>query len=408
MLCPRREGFLRVIAKGGSRVPISFALLILLAGSGDALALVTLYPALPAISAHFADIPHAATLVRGLSTIVSLAMVIGAPTAGLLVERLGARKVLLASALLFTVSGLSGFVLNSLWLLLISRAVMGFSQVVLSTTVLTLIATRIIPERRNRWIGIFTSSGALFSFAWVQLAGLATEYSWRYIFLFHLTGIAIFLCAAITLKSGEGQRTEVRDVTEPREKPREGLFFILPLVAIGTAAGAVESTLPVFLPFHLVDIGAGSPYHIAQAVWPVTLGVSISAFMYGYIRRFLSISSAFAVGFFIAGVVLISIGLAQSYFMVLVSVCFLGLGIGFLAPNVFAYASVYGPREHGARYVGIGRGSFFIGLPVAQLLLEPVAEGVSSGMAIVTLGCASLLLMLWPLMRGKHMVGVSG
>ena len=389
----------------GNRVPIAFALLILLAGAGDALALVALYPALPAISAHFADIPYASSLVRGLSTIASLAMVVGAPAAGFMVERLGARKVLLAFALLFTVSGLAGSVLNNLWLLLASRAVMGFSQVVVSTTVLALIATRIAPVRRNRWIGIFVASGAFFSFVWVQVAGLAAEHNWRYIFLFYLAGVATFLCAAIALKSSEGQGAAARKSETAREKPNEGILFILPLVAIAIAAGAVESTMPVFLPFHLVDIGAGAPSQIAQVVWPVTMGVAISGLLYGYVRRFLSIGATFVAGFLIGGVLLICLGLSQSYPMVLVSASFLGLGTGFLAPNVFAYAAIYGPAEHSARYVGIGRGAFFIGLPLAQLLLEPIAEGVSSGMAIVTLGGASLLLMLWPLMRRKHMVG---
>jgi MFS family permease len=387
------------------RVSPVFALLIFAAAAGDGLVLAALYPALPAISEHFADVPYASAWVRGLVTAVNLAMVVGAPAAGYMVERFGTRKVLLTAALLFTISGLSGLIANSLWLLLASRFVLGLADVTVSTTVLALIAIRLDLARRNRWMGLFTSSGALFSFGWVQLAGVVAEHNWRFIFLFHLTGLATFASAAIALKLGDERSTLSRNSTEPNHHSPMKLLSLLPLVAIGAAAGAVENTTPMFLPFHLVEIGEGSPLHIAQAVMPVTMGVTISAFCYGYVRRYLSIGATFVLAFLSAGLTLICLGLAQSYTMVLLAVSFLGLGIGLLAPNVFAYAAVYGSSEHRARDVGIARGSFFVGAPVAQVLLEPVSEVAGNGMAIVALGCIALFLMLWPLTRGRRMGG---
>lgn len=379
----------------------SFGILIILAGMGSALTMAPLFPALPAISAHFAGVPHGEELVRGLITSVSLAFVVGAPLAGFLVERFDLRKLLIGAALLFLISGLSGYFINNLWILLASRVVLGLSETTVSTIVVTLIASRLDPLRRNRWLGWFTVSTALSAFVLIEIGGLVASYDWRAIFLFYLLGLAILLVAAIAVKPASGDD----HVEEGAVAGRASAFAIiipLTLIGIGIGAGAVENTTPIFLPFHLTEIGVSDPSRIARVILPNAAALALSAFFYGHIRRFLSIRMTFVVAFLGAGISLIWLGLLHDYTLMLVASGCLGFHVGLLAPNVYAYSATFGSKDHQARNIGIGRGAFFAGAPMMQVALEPVATSVGAGIALVILGCTSLLLMLWPLARGQR------
>ena len=389
------------------RVSPSFGLLILVTPMGSALALAGLIPILPAISKHFAEIPHVDALVRSLVTVVSVAMVLGATATGYLVERFGIRKVLMIGALLFTISGFTGFFIDNLWLLLANRLVLGLAEVTVSTTVIALIADRLQTDQRNRWIGWYTSSGAIASLLWIWLAGLVAEYNWRYTFAFFLIGLVIFASAAIAARGADERPVSSRKPAESSPRSWAGLLALLPLVAMSIAAGAVENTCLLFLPFHMAEIGEALPSRIAQVVLPVPLGVGIAALFYGRIRRHLSIAATFSLCFLSAAVLLVWLGNTRDFTTIFAIVSIYGLGIGMIAPNLYAYAAVYGSPQHRARNIGIARGCFFIGAPLMQLMLEPIANNAGSGMALVTLGCLAFVLMVITLTQGKRLAGAA-
>ncbi len=382
----------------------AFALLIILAGMGSALTLAPLFPALPAISEHFAGLPHGEKLVRGLITSVSIAFVVGAPLAGFLVERFDMRKLLIGAALLFSLSGLSGLLIDNLWVLLASRILLGLSETTVSTIVVALIVSRLDPVRRDRWLGWFTMSIAVAAFALLEFGGLVADQNWRLIFLFYAVGFAIMLAAAVAIKSGSSSEPARGAAVAPSLGPARagtlGIVAIIPfaVIGIGIAAGAVENTTPIFLPFHLAEVGETEPSRIARVILPNAAALALSAFLYGYIRRHLSIRTTFVASFLGAGLSLIWLGWLDNYALMLVASACLGFSIGPLAPNLYAFAACYGSGHHQARNIGISRGAFFAGAPIMQLVLEPVATSTSAGMALVTLGCTSLLLMLWPVM----------
>ena len=391
--------------------PVSpaFALLIILAGMGSALTLAPLFPALPAISKHFADVPYGEELVRGLITSVSIAFVIGAPLAGFLVERFDLRKLLMGSALIFSLSGLAGLFIDNLWLLLASRVLLGLSETTVSTIVVALIASRLDPVRRDRWLGWFTMSIAVAAFALLEFGGLVADQNWRLIFLFYAVGFAIMIVAGLAIKAGSNadpaaQAAPASGDARPGKLPA---ISIIPfaVIGVGIAAGAVENTTPIFLPFHLAEIGETEPSRIARVILPNAAALALSAFLYGYIRRYLSIGTTFVASFLGAGLSLIWLGWLDNYAWMLVASACLGFSIGTLAPNLYAFAACYGSGHHQARNIGISRGAFFAGAPIMQLLLEPVATTASAGLALVTLGCTSLLLMLWPLMNRSRFAG---
>ena len=390
------------VGNGLDRAGIAFGGLIFTASLVNALAFTVLIPVLPAITAHFASTPGAAALARGLVTVVSVALVIGAPLAGYAMERFGARSILLTAIGVFTLAGLAGFVLDDLWMLLASRTLLGFSDAFIGTLMITLISSRLAPAARDRWIGWFTASGALGALAIIPLSGMIAQAGWRYVFLLYGAGVVILGCAMLGLRG---------DAPMPRPKAlpdagRRMLPRAIPfgLIALGIAAGAIENTTHLFLPFHLHALGEDAPARIARAVLPIAVGGTISAFLYGRLRARLPIGVTFGLAFAAGGAALIWIGFSRSYGMILVAAGCLGLGVGLLAPNVNAYAAIEGDPAHRARNIGFARGAFFAGAPLAQVLLEPVSGAAGAGMAIATLGVVALLLALlaWPIAHRRR------
>ncbi len=104
------------------RNPESLVLKITLLLTSMLMVMVTtaVAPALPAIQAHLAEVSRAALWVRLLLTLPALFIAATAPVAGYIIDRIGRRPVLVRSTLLFGISGVAGYVILTLPLLLIN------------------------------------------------------------------------------------------------------------------------------------------------------------------------------------------------------------------------------------------------------------------------------------------------
>lgn len=373
---------------------LALAMLVLSAAMVNPLAMTALLSVLPTISAEFSDVPNAPALVRGLVSIVAIALVFAAPLAALVVERFGMRRVLMASAAAFVVSGMSGYFIDNLWLLLVSRTVLGVADAFIGTLVIAHVATSLDQRRRARWIGWYTFAAAAGAFAIIPLSGTIGKTGWHNVFLLYALALPILFSAAIVIKP---QTEKSGGATPPAHRnAKTGTAWLvripLALIAIGLISGAVENTTHVFLPFRLHDLGETSPTRIAQGVLPIAIGGAASAFCYGFLRDRISISAIFFLSFTWGGLSLIWIGQATAYGMIVAAGVSLGLGVGMLAPNANAYAAERAGDAGAARAVGFTRGAFFAGSPVAQIMLEPIATSNGSGSAISALGIFSLFL----------------
>src|ERR1700709_647843 len=88
--------------------------IMLLGGLMVALALGAINSVLPQIQAELAHGPKDSVLIKQLLGIGGVSMVIGAPMAGLLVDRIGARRVVIAAGLLYALAGTAGLYLSGL------------------------------------------------------------------------------------------------------------------------------------------------------------------------------------------------------------------------------------------------------------------------------------------------------
>ncbi len=173
-----------------ARAPLR-TLAILSASSLTLLALGAVAPSLPAIELAYADWPDAALLTRLVLTITALFMAFSAPLAGLLVDRIGRKPVLLSALILYLVSGTAGIWLEGLTELLVSRAVLGIASGMILTAATTLIGDYYRGAARNRMAGAQISVMIFAVATGTTVAGFLADTDWRLPFYLYLAGLIV-------------------------------------------------------------------------------------------------------------------------------------------------------------------------------------------------------------------------
>ena len=89
---------------------------------------VLIAPVLPQMQDHFADVPGADVLVPMALTVPALSLALLAPFAGVLVDRLGRKRLLVVSTVLYAILGTAPLWLDSLGAIVASRALVGVAE----------------------------------------------------------------------------------------------------------------------------------------------------------------------------------------------------------------------------------------------------------------------------------------
>ncbi len=96
-------------------------------------------PSLPEMSLVFQNEQDAEFLVKLVLTLPTLSIAIFAPFAGIIIDKCGRKKLFVISIILYGITGTSGFFLDSLFEILVSRALFGMALAGIMTTSVSLI-----------------------------------------------------------------------------------------------------------------------------------------------------------------------------------------------------------------------------------------------------------------------------
>ncbi|WHY56694.1 MFS transporter [Peribacillus simplex] len=180
----------------------------LIVSSANFFLFLTFYVLMVTLTIYTMDNFHASQAQAGLaSSIFVLGAVLVRPIAGKKIDKIGRRKMLLGSLVLFLVASIGYFLVNSLSLLLIDRLIHGFAFG-LATTATGTIAADIIPnERRGEGTGYFAMSTNL-AMAFGPFIGLLITQHFSYSIIFYAASLfaAFSLVASIFMNVPEGEK----------------------------------------------------------------------------------------------------------------------------------------------------------------------------------------------------------
>lgn len=344
-----------------------------------------LLPVLPQLTEHFHQTPNAGVIVRFLITGVSLAMILGAPFAGVLAAKFGWRRSLVATILAFTVAGAAEAATDNLWAIVAMRLVVGMSVAVLGALLMAILTLELDERSRDRWIGFVVVSGTLGTLLLIPISGILGGIDWRLPFLLHLAGLAALFAVVPGVKE---PMPTTGCANENAILSASGFPFWAG--GLGLLVGILVQTSGIFVPFHLTKIGIADPQTIGLAMVAGTpIGALLSSF-YGTFRRYLTMKAIFIVTSTICAAGFLTIGFAWTLTGVVVGNIMLSAATGSLSANMFAYASFRSPPNQRARDIGVVQGALSAGPFIGQIFLEPIAAETSPGVAVATLGVIAL------------------
>ncbi|MBP5980787.1 MAG: MFS transporter [Halomonas sp.] len=353
-------------------------------------------PALPGISRHFSE--HSQVLIQLILTLPALMITLFSPLMGYLADRFGRKPLLLLMLSIYGLAGGAGFLIDSVNLLLASRALMGVAVAGILSISTTLVGDYLEGSERVRFLGLQSSCMALGGVVFINLGGVLSDWSWRGPFLLYLTGVFLLPYAWAMLKEPHAQSGgQAGHATAPVNVDfmRTGIAYF-----VGMLSMMMFYMFPAQLPFLLSEQGEISGIAIGIALSTAALTASVVSFCYGYYKPFLSVITIYVAGFVLAAAGFLVVGLTESYAMAIVGAALSGFGLGAFMPNTTAWLMRITPQRVRGRVFGGFTATFFFGQFISPIAVAPAItwleslRNVYTGMAVLCCVLAVILAIL--------------
>ena len=348
----------------------------------------TISPSLPAMQDYFSEVNNAEFWVRLVLTIPALAIVIGSPIAGQIVDSIGRKPLLMASTALYGLGGASGFILDSLFAILAGRALLGLAVAGVMVSATTLIADYYQGDARANFMGLQAAFMGFGGVVFLSVGGYLADRNWRLPFLIYL--FAWILLPLIIFSLYEPNRIE--DGNESNTNSTLSAFPIKMLVLIYASVLLMQIVfylIPVQLPFYLRSLTGASASQSGLAIAFATLFSALASMVYGKVKQRLSFIVILAFGLALMGGGNIIIGLAIDYPVILVGLVITGIGLGLLTPNLNVWLSKEIPDRLRGRALGGLTTFMFLGQFLSPIATQPLNNSYGSA---ATYGIAGVIL----------------
>lgn len=331
-------------------------------------------------------------------TTPALFIVIFAPLAGALIDRIGRKRLLIAGVALYGVAGTFGFYIGSLWGILAGRAVIGVAIAIIFTATTALIADYYQGPARARFLGLqagfMSTCGVLFH----PIGGALADIKWNVTFLIYATAFLFVPLAIIFLYEPEFRSREQVASHNGRRLAQVVPVLLLAVVFGLTHIGQIIFyTISVQLPFYLQMLDIRSAGTIGLFTGFSSLMMGLAGLSYGWVKNRLSYPQIVSLCFGLISMGYLIIGLSGRFTTLLLGLFLAGTGLGLNNPNLVSWLVDQTPEDMRGRALGVRLTFNYLGQFLSPILFQPliVAGGVPAAyVAAAGLGGAVMVVTL--------------
>lgn len=400
------ENVLAIISTMERKPGLAQGLTVIIAGFLPILAIVSMFPAIPAIIGHFAPTNSSAgTKVPSMVTAPGLTIALVAMFAGLLVDRFGRRTLLLISTFFYGIIGAAPFFLENLDAIYASRLLLGLCEAAILTTINTLIADYWPEQDRRKWLALQGLLGPALSSGMIFFAGTMTAWRWNGIFLLYLLAFPIF-AAMLRYMYEPASDATARRMLGMDEQGLAAPGF--PWHAMGSIAGLTLFSSAIYYVFIVngatvwQELGVSDPQSIGQITALPTLFILVGASLFWWLGN-RGVASPVIIAAFLGllGAGLAVMGLTRGWQGMILGMALQQTGAGMAIPTLISWAQSQLPFQHRGRGMGIWTATFFFGQFSSPLLVSLLRAALGTMQAaflvagvISAVGAVILLLVL--------------
>ena len=328
----------------------------------SAMAIVLLAPNLPALLQEFASVEHHEYWVPMVLTVPALCVALFSPMAGLLGDRFGRRRLLLAAFLVYAVVGIAPVFLRDLGWIIVSRVAVGLAEAMIMVLSTTMIGDYFEGPARDRWLAGQTAMASISALLFLNVGGFLGRFGWRAPFWVY--GSALLMFVLVLLFTWEPARRDSPDAEIAQRDASSAGFPWLRMsgiIAITVFGSVLFYTAQIQSPIGLTQFGITDPARIGFLTSLASIGVPVGTYVYSRVGSKLPIASLLLIEFTLLaiGFLLMSRSGAPSGFLV---GCFINqFGAGMLLPSLLVWAISGLPFEVRSRGAGLWTGAFSVG-----------------------------------------------
>ena len=348
------------------------------------MAIVSLVPVMPLLLEEFKEVPGSEFLVPIALTVPALCVAIFSPLAGWLSDRIGRKRVLIAALLLYAGVGLLPYFLTDLIEIIASRIALGIAEAAIMTVATAMIGDYFRGDPRQRWIALQVAVVSISAVILIAVGGALGEIlGSRGPFLLYLLALPVVaIVAAVLFEPAEHQHEAGIAEGFPIRR-------VLPLALVTLGASILFYTIIVQLGPLLNDVGVMSPAVIGATGALANFGHVVGSFIFHRLRSW-SGPALLVVGFGIAAIGFLGIGLSENFSTRAGTAFVASVGAGMLLPSLLAWILRALPAPVRGRGTGLWTGTFFLGQFIAPMLAVSISGQLGGSLVNVILLYAGL------------------
>jgi len=377
----------------------SRAIALLMAATLTVMANATISPALPGLQQLFADDPHSALLTRLLVTAPSLSIALLAPLAGIAVDRIGRRVLLLVGILLFVAAGSAGMYLPDLPTIFLSRIALGIAVAFIMTAQTALIGDYFEGEARSTLTGLQISARNFGGLVFILLAGMVAVVSPRWVFGVYGLALLVLPMAWMAIVEPRWPTAVGRDASPSlfQEAAKKWQLPFVGLIALQSVTNMLFFIMPTQLPFFLEARGYNNAAVTGLALGVLMLSGGSVALVYSRILRAIGYAGVYSAGFAVIAFGFLSLMTSPAPLFTFAGAALIGAGYAAVSPTFVGLTLALAPPRRRGLAGGVLTASVFIGQFISPLISTPVIaaagyEGLFLAMAVLLGSMATIAL----------------
>jgi len=340
-------------------------ILLLLPITMAVMGLIVLVPILPAMMAHYRDVPGVDYLIPLMLTLPALCVAVLSPVAGVVVDFFGRRKTCIGALVIYSIVGILPIFLESLSAIIVSRVVLGAMEALVVISSTTLIGDYFHGRDREKWLANQTAVASLSSIFLALLGGALGSFGWRGAFAAY--GVSIVFAIALLLWTWEPRKSD-----EPLEEfAAPGARFpwstILPISLVAIFGGTMFFTMQIQVSSMLSEY-YGISSTSALGLYSGLAGLSVAAGTLLYRRftaRFIT-PTQLLIAFGLLGVSYVLMNYSPTPQLFATWLVMNQIGSGMLLPALVVSAMGRLPFEVRGRGTGMFMSGWWLGQPLSS------------------------------------------
>jgi ACDE family multidrug resistance protein len=350
-------------------------------------------PILPRVAELFHKTPQGVAL---LIVAFTLPGALFTPVMGVLGDRVGRKKVLVPSLVLFAVAGAACGLARDFETLVALRLLQGVGSAALGAINVTLLGDLYKGTERAAAMGYNASVLSVGTGVYPAVGGALAVLGWYYPFFLPVLALPVALAVVLVLDNPEPKvtgslREYIRVTLKAIWHPQVVVLFATSVVTFVLIYGSFLA----YFPFLLEESFNASPVFIGFVMAAASIATAFAAFWVGGLADRFGSRALVKTGFVLYILSLVLLPLAHNLWTLSVPVLLFGIANGLNVPSILTVLNDYAPDEYRAAFMSMNGMVLRLGQTLGPLLVGIAVELVGMvGSFFVSAGLAVVMLVI--------------